>query len=85
MLNDLPVQPIYERVEATIRAAGLPVSDTMIRTILLRDRCFLGEKYRFDGGFAIWWAKEKTVQVFDDDGELLHTAEFPTPQEGQVA
>ena len=65
------VSAIYDLVTAAIARSGLAPPATMIRTILLRDGRFVGEKYRFESGVAVWLAAERLVEVFDDTGKLL--------------
>jgi hypothetical protein len=74
MSSDQPALSVEDLVLKAISAAGMPPPVSMIRTILLQDRFFLGEKYRFDGGMAIWLAKQQTVEVYDDLGQLVRTA-----------
>jgi hypothetical protein len=46
---------------------------SLVHTILLREKLFVGHKFRFDGGYAVWLAEENTVEVYDDDKKLLKT------------
>jgi hypothetical protein len=67
-------QSIHDAVAAAVRDVGLCDEPShMIRTILLRDRYFVGHKYRFDGGYAIWIAATDAIEVYSDDGSLLKT------------
>ncbi len=46
-------------------------ADSLLRTILIQDGYFFGEKYAFDGGYVICMANCNRVKVFTDDGTLL--------------
>ena len=85
MSSDQPAFSVEDLVLAAISTAGMAPPDSMIRTILLQDRFFLGEKYRFDGGMAIWLAKDQTVEVYDDAGQLLATVPGQLPGQDKVA
>ena len=72
---------IFDVVQATLNEMGLPAPDSPVRTILLHDRCFVGEKYRFDGGYVVWLVEKKVVEVFDNEGKSLKTIEITTDRE----
>jgi hypothetical protein len=40
------------------------------RTILIRDGNFVGHKFRFDGGYALWLVEKGVLEVYDDDGNM---------------
>jgi hypothetical protein len=81
----LPGNSIHDVVAAMLNEMGFCVAPgSMIRTILLRDRYFVGHKYRFDGGYAAWVAKTNVVEVYDDQGKLLKT-EALGHEAGEVA
>jgi hypothetical protein len=78
--------PIHEAVAATLAEMGLcKVPPAFIRTVLIRDGYFVGEKYRFDGGCAIWLAKTSAIEVYDDDQNLLKTVNVETSDEKRSA
>jgi hypothetical protein len=58
---------------------------SLMRTILLRDRYFVGHKYRFDGGYAVWLAETNMIEVYDDGGKLLKTVALGRSQGGEAA
>ena len=45
---------IHLLVEATAYELGMPSPVTVSESLLVRDGCFIGHKFRFDGGYAIW-------------------------------
>ncbi len=77
---------IHDAVAATLVEMGLcqaPVA--LLRTVLIGDGYFLGEKYRFDGGCALWLAQTNTIEVFDDEGQPLGTVSLAAKEEGTAA
>ena len=65
---------IGEVVAATLNDLGLPVPADIIKTVLLKDRYFVGYKYRYDGGYAIVQAGCDTIEFYAEDGKLLTSA-----------
>jgi hypothetical protein len=49
----------------------LGVNPPFIETILLRDRFYVGRKFRAGGFQIVWWAEKNLVEVFDEDGQSL--------------
>jgi hypothetical protein len=77
---------IHDLVAATLRSMGLCDDPAcLIRTILLRDRYFVGQKYRFDGGYAAWVAETNVIEVYGDDGKLLQTFPLGRSEGGEAA
>jgi hypothetical protein len=65
---------IHDTVAATLTEMGLcEAPAAFVRTVLIRDGYFVGEKYRFDGGYAAWIAATSMIEVYDDAGKLLKT------------
>ena len=63
---------VSEAVAATLKELGLCADPlALVRTVLIRDGHFLGYKYRFDGGCAVWLPGEKVIEVYDQEGKLL--------------
>jgi hypothetical protein len=50
-------------------AGDSPIS----HTLLLRDRCFVGHRYRCGDWCAIWKPSSTVIEFFGADGELLRT------------
>ena len=64
--------PVEEAVVATLRKMGFGTdAEALTRTVLIRDVRFLGVKFRFDGGYAVWLAEKNVIEVYDDAGKLL--------------
>ena len=62
----------HEVVSDILREMGLGTAPTF-HTILLREQRFVGHKYHFDSGYAVWLAESNVIDVFDNDGRLLKT------------
>ena len=56
-----------------LKEVGLDAA-ALSHTILLQNGYFVGYKYRFQGGCAVWLIEKKVIEVYDDDGKLLKTA-----------
>ena len=69
-----PPRSNHDVVSEILKGMGLGTGPTF-HTILLREQRFVGHKYYFDGGYAVWPAKKNAVDVFDADGKLLKTVE----------
>jgi hypothetical protein len=73
---------IHDAVAATLDDMGLcDDSGSLTRTILLRDRHFVGQKYRFDGGYAAWIAATNMIEIYGDNGKLLKTVALAQSKE----
>ena len=60
-----------------------PASTT--RTVLLKDRYFVGQRFRCEGFQAVWLAGGSVVEFYDETGELLKTVEFQSTVEKKAA
>jgi hypothetical protein len=75
---------ILNDVTAVLTEMSIPTT-SLVHTILLRDLYFIGHKFRFDGGYAIWLAETNTVEVYDDGKKLLKTVTFPSDEKEAAA
>ena len=75
---------IHDLLTATLSELGLPAPTNVIQTMLLKDRYFVGQKFRYDGGWAVVRADGSTIELFDEQGTLLKTVAFGT-REGAAA
>ncbi len=81
-----PPETGHDIVAATLRNMGLcQVPASLIHTILLRDGHFVGQKFRFDGGYAAWVAATNVIEVYGDDGKLVQTIVLTRPESGEAA
>ena len=64
---------IYDLVAATLAELGIPAPSTIIQTMLMHDGYFVGHKFRYDGGHAVWRAGGDTLELYDQRGNLLKT------------
>jgi hypothetical protein len=67
---------MHDLVAATLTELGVIAPSPMIQTILMHDGYFVGHKLRYDGGHAIWLADGRTIEFYDENGELLKTLVF---------
>jgi hypothetical protein len=63
---------LQELVVATLVEIGMPVPTDIVQSTLLKDGCFVGHKFRYDGGHAILIAASGVLEFFSADGTLLH-------------
>jgi hypothetical protein len=62
---------ILQIVTAAFSALG--ITDPLIETILLKDRTYVGNKFRAGGFVAIWFAEKNVVEVYDQEGRLVQS------------
>ena len=62
---------LHELLERTF--AELGATGPMIRTILLGDRQFAGQKFRCGGLQAVWLVDGDEIAFYEDGGALLKT------------
>ena len=72
---------IGEVLGTTLAGIGLPAPADIIQTVLLKDRYFIGYKYRYDGGYAIQRAGSSTIEFYAEDGKPLTTATIEADKE----
>ena len=53
--------------------------------MLMHDSFFVGWKYRYDGGYAIWVPGGSTIEFYDANGTLLKTVGTEIPEKGAAA
>ena len=59
-------------VAATLKDAGLIAGEVALqRTILVQNGYYVGLKFRYDGGYAVWLAESNEIKVHDENGTLL--------------
>jgi hypothetical protein len=71
-------------VSSILKEMGVAAPDNMIRTLALREGCLVAEKFRYDGGYAVWLVGSEAVNFYDDDGRLLKKAHINPPKD-QIA
>ena len=76
---------ILDLVAATLAELGLPAPTDIIPTMLTRDGYFVGQKLRYDGGWAILWAAGDVIELYDEQGKLLKTVGIETPPQNEAA
>ena len=43
----------------------------IVESILLKNGHYIGRKFRFDGGYAIWECSEPQLSIYNQDGTLI--------------
>jgi hypothetical protein len=64
---------VYQLVVEGFRALGAADPEAVSRAILLRERRFVGHRFRCDGIQALRLAGEDAIAFYDDQGKLLKT------------
>ena len=62
---------VQDLLAATLRELGLPAPTSVIQTMLMKDRFFIGYKFRYDGGYAVMRAGDGTIEFYDEQDTLL--------------
>jgi hypothetical protein len=73
-MHDTQIDQISQIVNTAF--AELGVNPPFIETILLHDRRYVGRKFKAGGFQLIWWVEENVMEVFDQDGQVLHTIDI---------
>ena len=69
---------ISELVVGTLTELGLPAPSNLFQTMLIRDCHFAGFKFRYDGGYAVLQAGGDSLDLYDDQDNLLKTVAVGT-------
>jgi hypothetical protein len=75
---------ILDDVATILTEMGIPTV-SLVHTILLREKFFVGHKLRFDGGYAVWLAEKNLVEVYGEGGKLLKTATLQSDEKEAAA
>jgi hypothetical protein len=67
------IQPDFSSQFIASIFAKLGVNHPWAETILLRDRHYVGRKFRAGGYQVVWWIEKNVVEVFDQDGQIVET------------
>jgi hypothetical protein len=59
-----------------------PPPTNIIQTTLVYDGYFVGQKLRYDGGWAILWAVSNAIEFCDENGNWLMAVGIETPEKG---
>ena len=70
-MPDVQTDQFSQLITAVFSELG--VNPPFIETILLRDRFYVGRKFRAGGFQVIWWVEMNLVEVFDEDGQVVKT------------
>jgi len=69
---------IVELMVAALTELGRPAPSDIIQSMLIRDSRFAGFKFCYTGGFAVLMAGGHTLELYDDQNELLKTVTTST-------
>lgn len=59
-------------VAATLQDAGLLADEASLqRTVLVQKGYYVGLKFRYEGGYAVWLAESNEIKVHAENGTLL--------------
>jgi hypothetical protein len=64
-------QSIPEVVAHALHGLGIDNPAVAVSSILVRNGQFVGHRYGFDGGDALWLADTNTVRIYDKLGNPL--------------
>lgn len=64
---------IPERVAAVLSELGLPMPSSIIQTTLMKNGYFVGWRIRFDGGYVVLHADGGSLELYDEQHQLLKT------------
>jgi hypothetical protein len=74
---------VHDFVTATLEEMGICAAP--MRTILIQEGYFVGYKYRFDGGYAVWLVEKNVIEVHDNAGKLLNTVSLVETEKNSAA
>jgi len=74
---------IYSAVAATLKEIGIRLAPMW--TALIQKGYFVGHKYRFDDGYAVWLIEKNAIEIYDDEGKLLKTVSLEEIEKKIVA
>ena len=69
----------------TFAELGATDPASMTRTVLLKDRFFVGQRFWCEGFQAVWLAGGSVVDIYDETGELLKTVALQSTVEKKAA
>ena len=75
---------IHDFVKNTLPTMGIPTPASLACTLLLQEGRLFAQKYRYEGGYAIWLAGSRAVEFYGEDGTLLKSVAVASPI-GEVA
>jgi hypothetical protein len=68
---------MYDVVVAALKNAGLLADGHPVqRTILVSHGYYAGQKFRYEGGYAIWLAAADEIKVYDATGTPLNRVQL---------
>jgi hypothetical protein len=74
---------VHDIVAATLNEMGVHLAPMW--TALIKKGYFVGHKYRFDGGYAVWLIEKNVIEIYDDSGKLLKTVSLEETEKKDAA
>lgn len=69
----------FQALCETFAELGAPRPKEVRRTLLLRDRSFVGHCYRCGDFYSLWSPGSRTADFYSQSGVLLRTVAVPPP------
>lgn len=69
-------EPIFDQVVRALAELAIADPASVVPTLLIQDGVFLGHRYRYDGGCAMWWLGSPTLEFHDEQGKLLQVVKI---------
>ena len=64
---------VFEIVVNALKAAGVLADEAGVqRTVLVNNGYYVGQKFRYEGGYPVWWADSGEIKVHDENGTPLY-------------
>ena len=76
---------LLQMAAATFAELGAADPESIRRTLLLRDRQFVGHRFQCGDLHAIWVLGSSEIEFHDRDGKLLRTVGFEVQQMKEAA
>ena len=81
MSSQSQVEAVQKVVTDVLAERGEGDPTAVMHTFLIRCGYFVGHKFRFEGGAAIWLTGTDSVQIYAEDGSLTKTVDLDTSKE----
>lgn len=71
MTNSQRLQLVRERISQWLAANGLPTTDNIAESILIRDGFYCGRRFKIEQCTAVWFTEDDQIKIYDADNHLL--------------
>ena len=76
---------LYQLLAKTFAELGATEPASIIRTLLLKDRYFAGQKFRCEGIQAVMLVGRDEIEFYDEGGTLMKTISVETQSQQKAA